>query len=140
LHKEITMAPKTMLEDLTDLAVSVDSATPSECQPSYLEEPTIEDAGCWGQRCNRLRRRLEKGFHASPLAERSAWAVVQGLQRARAMSAEIGNQFSLDYEGGGEDALMTAGTRGALATIDGGARQRTTNKTGRLTSPDQGEV
>jgi len=131
-----------MIADLTELAVSEDSASPSECQATYVEGPALDVPGSWGRRCERLLRRLEGGMAGSALAAPSAWAVVQGLQRARAMSDEFGNPCTLDCEGGGgEEALIAAGTpRGTAEEPNDGKKHTTLKKTERLSSADKGEV
>ena len=135
------MALKTMIADLTDIAVSVDGGTPSECQPTYVEGPALEDASSWSQRCERLLRRLEHGMGGSALAARSASCVAHGLQRTRAISDEFENPCFLDCEGGGgEEALMAASTRRARGATRESKEQWTVNKNERLSSADKGEA
>ena len=135
------MTPKTMITDLTELAVSEDDASPTECQPTYVEGPAIEDAGSWGQRFKRLLRRLDQADGGTPLAAQSAWAVVQGLQRARAMADELGNRCSLDSEGGcGADALMAVGEGVAEESAGDGMGEGTAHKVERLAKAEKWEV
>ena len=92
------------------LAVSQDETSSSESQTAQLEGPAVEHAGSWKQRRDRLLRRLEQAGSGTPLAAHSAWAVVHGIQRARAMADEVTCECFLDSEvGGGEDALMASG-------------------------------
>lgn len=135
------MTSKSMIADLTELAVSVDEAPPSESQASYVEGPPIEPADSWGQRCERLLRRLEHGMNGTPLAARSACAVAQGLQRARAVSEEFGNPCSLDCEqAGGADALLAEDSGGTASGEEGRTGRRNAGQRERLASREKLEV
>ena len=123
------MSPMTMITDMTELAVSQDETSSSESQTAQLEGPAVEHAGSWKQRRDRLLRRLEQAGSGTPLAAHSAWAVVHGIQRARAMADEVTCECFLDSEvGGGEDALMAAGGGENVESPDSTSKQRAVSR------------
>jgi hypothetical protein len=95
----------------------------------------------WAKRRDRLLRRLEQAGSGTPLAAQSAWTVVHGIQRARAMADELMCECFLDSEGGrGEYALMSAGEGGKANSVDSPSNQRAVSRLERLLNHEGAEV
>ena len=101
----MTMAPRTIPALRPEVMAEQTTTTRTECRESRAEGDAHGTG--WARRRERLLRRLEQAMLGTPLAAQSAWAVVAGMQRARALADEMGREGAVTAEaGGGEDALM----------------------------------
>ena len=86
------------------MAEQATAAKPERREPC---RDNATDGTGWARRRERLLRRLELSMSGTPVAAQSAWAVVAGMQRARALADEMGHEGAVTAEaGGGEEALM----------------------------------
>ena len=102
------MAPKTKPALRSEAMAEQATAAKPERREPCPDDATSEMG--WARRRERLLRRLELSMSGTPVAAQSAWAVVAGMQRARALADEMGHEGAVTAEvGGGEDALMLLG-------------------------------
>jgi hypothetical protein len=110
------MAQKTALARETVAAECLDR--PPENQNSQAERPASEQIVSWQRRRDRLLERLNHVLLDGTLAAQSAWAVVQGLQRARALADEGGTPRSIVCQSVGGEELLIAGRAEHEGTAD----------------------
>lgn len=113
------MAQKTALVHETVATECLDR--PSENQNARAERPASEQIVSWQRRRDRLLERLNHVLLDGTLAAQSAWAVVQGLQRARALADESGTPRSIVCQSVGGEELLIAGRAGYEGDTDSGS-------------------
>ncbi len=110
------MAQKTALARETVAAECLDLSP--ESQNGQTELPASEQIVSWQRRRDRLLERLNHVLLDGTLAAQSAWAVVQGLQRARALADEGGTPCTIVCQSVGGEELLIAGRAGYEGDAD----------------------